>query len=157
VLGRHSEALKLEEELLAANRRVLPPDALESLKVILGYSKMAEMAGRGREALPRIDEALAAAGKREADPGVGWLVLRLRVRAAQLRADPAAFGAAVDKMAAFHRTDLQSLWELGLATVRLSATVRAADPSVDGQGAADADAARAVAVLQKAVAAGATN
>jgi tetratricopeptide (TPR) repeat protein len=156
-LGRHTEALKLYEELLAANRRVLPPDHRDSLAYILGFGEILELAGRAREALPRIEEALAAASKREADPGLGWFVLLLRVRAGQLRADPAAVRAAVDKLAAFHRTDLQSLWDLGRATARLSATVRAADPSADGQRAADADAAQAVAVLQKAVAAGATN
>jgi serine/threonine protein kinase len=139
-LTRMKEADPEDQSVLFDNT-ILYADALEAL-------------GRAKEALPAFDDALRLAGEKEPDPAFARQVFGIRVRMCQLRGDAAGCRAAVGKIEALRKTDAESLYQLACYTARLSATVRAADATPAGARQADADADRAMALVEQAVAAG---
>jgi tetratricopeptide (TPR) repeat protein len=60
VLGRNAEALKLREEILAAQKRLLPADHPDTLGSMLDLASSYGRLGRHAEALKLYEEALAA-------------------------------------------------------------------------------------------------
>jgi serine/threonine protein kinase/tetratricopeptide (TPR) repeat protein len=156
-LGRNQEALSLFRDTLALRTSKLGSDHPDTLETVHGVATCLEKLGRPQEALPVLDAALTASASQEADPSRAALILRLRFKACQFRSDLAGASRAVERLTALDHSDADSLYNLACCTSRLAAMERSADPSADGAKRAEAEAARAMALLTQARNAGYRN
>jgi len=159
--GEKSESLKWFDSSLNHLRTALSgmkrpsPLGIEWLmETTAAHADCLEALGRTEGALPALLAALKLAPDREDDPAATRQVLALRTRACQLRGDVAGCRDALRALERLKPADPESQFELSRCTARISATVRAADPSRTGAEQADADAARAMDWLKKAIVAG---
>jgi hypothetical protein len=78
-LNRPADALKLNEEMLAIQKRVLPKDHPDTLKEMWNLADSLSQLGRGGEAIPIIDECFAKAAGQEVHPGMIPNLIMLRM------------------------------------------------------------------------------
>jgi tetratricopeptide (TPR) repeat protein len=158
-LGRHAEALKLLEATLALQKAKLGPDHPDTLSSMLNLARSYAALGRNDEALTLFEETLA---RREAKLGPDHpdtLLIRLGVARCLVRLGRGAEAAADCRRASetWEKSGVSdAVGQYNAACFRaVTATaLRAADPSPAGARPAEADADRALAWLERAVAAG---
>jgi hypothetical protein len=155
-LNRHTEALKLVEEVLAIRKRVLPKDHPHTLMSMTSLAGSYADLNRHADALPLVNEVLAKANRPGVDPRLVPDAIDLRLKCCQNANDPAGCRTTAAMWEKLDRPDADSLYKA--ACIRaVTAAVQAKDPATDAKRLAAEDADRAMAGLTKAVAAGYTN
>src|SRR5437868_10911208 len=86
-LGRHADALKLDEETLRLREAELGPDHEDTLASMCGVARTLARLRRGMEALPIIEDCLARAGERTLDADTEMMMMDLRLRAVQIKSN----------------------------------------------------------------------
>jgi hypothetical protein len=151
--GRYAEALKLREEALATHKRVLPPDHPHTLRsmtyLALSYADL----GRHAEVLPLIDEVLAKVGRPGVEPWLLPSAIRLRLQCCQKLGDVVGCRATAELLEQRNRTNAASLYNAACYRA-VTAALQAKAQNPDAARLAREDADKAMAWLQKAVAAG---
>jgi tetratricopeptide (TPR) repeat protein len=161
-LGRHAEALKLEEEALVRQKAKLGPDHPDTLSSMHGLANSHSALGRHAEALRLREETLAVRRAKLGPDHPETLVSRLGVasclvqlgRGAEVAADCRRAAETWEKRGA---TDADSLYNAACFRAVTAAALRAADESSAGASQAEAECDRALAWLERAVAAGYRN
>jgi tetratricopeptide (TPR) repeat protein len=155
-LERYSEALKLHEEALALRKAKLGPDHKSTLYSMWGVADNLIRLGRTAEAIPIIDECLKRAARTpDTDRFTGLADLRLQHFAGAR--DSAGCRATAELWEKMPLKSAGSLYAAARYRAVTAAIIRAADQSADGSEQAGAEADRAVAWLQRSVAAGFKN
>jgi non-specific serine/threonine protein kinase/serine/threonine-protein kinase len=154
-LGRYADALKLREETLVLRKARLGPDHPDTLRSMWVLAESLVKLERGAEALPIIDECVRrAAGKvccqRDLVPGV----LTLRLRHFEKTRDALGCRLTAKMWENLKRTDADSLYNAACMRAVTAAVFRAAEKSCVDSKQADVEADRALAWLERAVAAG---
>jgi hypothetical protein len=153
-LNRHAEALRLREQTLAIQKRVLPPDHLGTLVSMANLAGSLIRLDRGAEAIPLLDEFIAKASTSPAvDPRFIPRAFILRAKHFQKSGDPAGCRATAEMWEKLNRTDAVSLYSAACYRA-VTAAVQARTPGADAARLAKDDADRAMRWLTKAVAAG---
>lgn len=150
---RYADALPLDEETFALRKKVLTADHPDTLGSMWGLAKDLINLGRGSDAVPILDDCLRrSVGKRvhRNFPEVA----DLRLRHFQKAADAAECRRTAELWEKQQRTDAASLYQAAVCRVVTAALLRATDKSPDAIQQANTEADRALAWLQKAVAAG---
>ncbi len=155
-LHRYADALKLHADALALRRIKLGPAHVNTLYSMWGVASNLVKLDRGAEAVPIIDEALRLAAGKTADPRFSGLA-DLRLRHFARANDAAGCRSTAELWEAIRLTDPESLYNAACFRSVTASVVRSTDRSPDGARKADAEADRAMAWLQKAVAAGFKN
>jgi tetratricopeptide (TPR) repeat protein len=158
-MGRHAEALKLFEETLALRKAVLGFDHPDTLWTMANLANSQAALGRHAEALKLREEILS---RRRANLGldhIDTLESQMAVASSLLRVGRCVEAAELARQAAAlwekrNSVDAHSLYIATSYRALAGAAVRAADPSAEGAKQTSAEADRAMAWLQKAVAAG---
>ena len=153
-LGRHADALKLREQTLALQKSTLGPDHPETLLSMFNLAESLVEMGRGVEALRLIDECLQRAEGKPVHPLLIQSAVGLRMRHFEKSKDPVGCRATAEIWEKLHRTDVDSLYSAACYRAVTAAVFRETDKSdaADRKSVAEAD--RAMAWLQQAVAAG---
>ncbi len=156
-MGRHAEALKVFEETLALRKAKLGPHHSETLLTMAELVRSQDALGRHAEAKKLFGETLALWKARVGSHQGQMAVARslLRVGRCAEAAELARQAAALWEKRNF--TDPVSLYDAACHRALAATAVRAAEPSAEGAKQASAEADRAMAWLQKAVAAGWSN
>jgi serine/threonine protein kinase len=149
-VGRHSDALRLFEEALASQQATLGPDHPGTLLSTAGVAHSLVKLGRGARALPLIDVLLEHADDQNVRPAHLRWVIRLRLRHFQQVRDAAGCRQTADIWENLQRRDANSLCH----AARLRAVTAGVLRAVAASPQADAEADRAMAWLNGAVAAG---
>jgi non-specific serine/threonine protein kinase/serine/threonine-protein kinase len=161
-LGRQAEAVKLREETLAVQKAKLGPDHPNTLtsmySLAAGYSAL----GRHAEAFKLHEETLAVQKAKLGPDHPDTLRTRLGVASCLVQLGRGAEAAADCRRAAetwekLGASDAESLYNAACFRAVTAATLRAADASPAGAKPAEAEADRAMAGLERAVAAGYRN
>jgi len=142
-VGRLDDALTLRRETWELRKTALGVDHPDTLNTMAGLAGSLCATGRGAEAVAVIDECLRLAGGRPVAKQIGPGLIALRMRHFQKAGDADGCRATAEMWERLGRTDADGLY--------IAARVWAATAGVSQ---AEADADRAVAWLQKAVAAG---
>ncbi len=158
-LGRHAEAKKLREETLALRKAKLGPHHPDTLQSMYDLGISCLTMGRHADALKLFEETLAL---RKAELGLDHrdtLVTMVNLAVSQAAVGRHAEAALLARQAAAlwenrNDADKDSLYNAACCRAFAATAVRAADPSAEGTKQASDDADRAMALLQKAVAAG---
>jgi hypothetical protein len=150
--------LKLREETLALRKARLGPDHPSTLKSMWVLAESLAKLDRGAEAVPIVDDCVRrAAGKDccQADllPGV----LGVRLRHFEKARDATSCRQTAEMWENLERADADSLYNAARMRAVTAAVFRAADRSAESGQQADAEADRAMAWLNQAVAAGYKN
>jgi serine/threonine protein kinase len=154
-LGRHADALKLHEETLAFRELRLGPDHRATLRSMWCVAESLVKLGRGAEAVPIIDDCVRrAAGKPCCRRGLLPGVMGLRLRHFEEARDTAGCRQTAQMWEDLKRADAGSLYQAARMRAVTAAVLRAAHKSPAGAKQADAEADRAMAWLEQAVAAG---
>jgi tetratricopeptide (TPR) repeat protein len=153
-LGRHADALKLREETLALLRAKLGPGHPETLRSLRAVAESFVQLDRGAEAVPVIDECVRRSAGQVVHPRLIPAVMDLRLRHFEKAKDAPGCRATAEMWEKFQRTDVESLYTAACYRAVTAAVLRATDQSPDAAKEADAEADRAMAWLQKTVAAG---
>jgi hypothetical protein len=153
-LGRHAEALKLRQEVLAKWTAALGPDHPDTLWGMGDVAASLMKLDRGAEAIPLIDECVRRSAGQAVHPDLIPTVMDLRLRHFERAKDAAGCRATAERWEALGRTDPGSLYNAACFRAVTAAVVRTADAPPSAREPSDAEAARAVAWLQKAIAAG---
>jgi serine/threonine protein kinase len=156
-LGRHADALKLYGETLALQRARLGPDHPDTLWGLSGVAHCLANLNRSAEALPVIDECLRHTAGKALRPYLLPGVIDLRLRHFEKLGDAAGCRQTAAMWEDLKRTDADSLYRAARLRAVTAAVCRAANPPPAGRTQADAEADRAMAWLEQAVAAGYTN
>jgi hypothetical protein len=158
-LGRRAEALKLREETLALSKAKLGPDHPDTLTTMNDLADSYAALGRQAEALKLHEETLALRKAKLGPDHPDTLRSRLGVASSLVRLGRGAEAAANGQGAAgtwekLGRSDPESLYTAARFRAVTAAALRAADGSSAGANQAEAEADRAMAWLERAVAAG---
>jgi hypothetical protein len=153
--GRHADALKLHQEVLALRRSKLGPDHPDTLTSMTTVALFLVKLKRGAEALPLIDECARHADRKDVDPTMIPLVMRLRLEHFETVGDAAGCRATAELWEKLNRTDADSLYTAARMRAVTAAVMRRADTNT-GLRAEDAvvEADRAMAWLKQAAALG---
>jgi serine/threonine protein kinase/tetratricopeptide (TPR) repeat protein len=156
-LGRYADALKLFEQTLSLQKARLGPDHRSTLGSMWGVAHTLLKLNRGAEALPVIDECVQR-GTSKSDvcrllPGV----MDLRLRYFAKIGNAAGCQQTAELWENLKRTDADSLYTAARLRAVTAAVLRAADKSLASTPQAAAEADRAMAWLEQAVAAGYRN
>ena len=153
-LNRPADALKLREETLEIQKRVLPRDHPDTLASMMNLADSLIQLDRGVEAIPLLDEAIAKARTSPAaDSRLIPYALVLRGKHFQKTGDPTGCRATAEMWEKLNRTDAGSLYDAARFRA-VTAGVQAKAPGADAATLAKDDAERALQWLQKAVQAG---
>jgi serine/threonine protein kinase len=152
ILGREADALRLRRQTLTQMQEKLGPDHPTTLLCLRAVAESLVKLGRGAEAVPVIDEFVRRAAA--VHPGLVPGVMDLRLRHFEQAQDPAGCRQTAETWENLRRGDPAGLYAAARMRAVTAAVVRAADPSSVGRNQADAEAERAVAWLNEAVAAG---
>jgi serine/threonine protein kinase/tetratricopeptide (TPR) repeat protein len=153
-LGRHADAVKLYEKALALQKARLGPDHRDTLSSMWGLADSLIKLRRGAEAVSVIDECVRRAAGKEVQPDLLLDLMALRLRHFQKARDAAGCRQTAEMWEGLKRTDAESLYDAACMRAVTAAVVRAADRFPADRKQADAEADRAMAWLQQAVAAG---
>ena len=163
-LGRHAEALELREQTLARQKAELGPDHPDTLVNMNRLAISYQALGRPAEALELHQEALARQKTKLGPDHPDTLTSRLGVASALVQLSRGAEAVADCRRAAETwekrgATDADSLYNAACFRAVTAAALRSADQSPAGakQAEAEAEADRAMAWLERAVAAGHRN
>jgi hypothetical protein len=151
-LDRHADALRLDEEALAARKDLLGPNHPETLSSMWGLADDLTHLGRGGEAVPILDDCLRRSAGRRIHRNFPE-VADLRLRHFQTARDSAGCRSTADMWEALKRPDADSLYEAAVCRSVTEDVIRATDPSPQGALLADVEADRAIAWLRQAAAA----
>ncbi|HWY85351.1 MAG TPA: serine/threonine-protein kinase [Gemmataceae bacterium] len=152
--GRHEEALKLSEQAFKLQKASLGPDHPHTLLGMHPVAANLLALHRGAEAVPIIDECIERARTKIADPKLIPLMVELRLRHFEDAKDADGCRATAELWEKLQRTGAESLY-CGACLRAVTATVlRAGNDSPIAKAQANAEADRAMAWLQQAVAAG---
>jgi serine/threonine protein kinase/tetratricopeptide (TPR) repeat protein len=154
-LGRHADALRLREETLALRQRKLGPDHDDTLWTMRSVAESLIKLERGPEAVPILDECVRLAAhkvccRRDLPPSV----MSVRFRYFEKTRDAAGCRQTAEMWENLHGTDADGLYLAARIPAVTAAVLRAADTSPAGRRQAEAEADRALAWLNQAVAAG---
>jgi serine/threonine protein kinase/tetratricopeptide (TPR) repeat protein len=158
-LDRRAEALKLYEDVLALRRVELGPDHPDTLDSISNLALTYDTLGRRAEALVLHEEALAMYKARQGPDHPDTLLRRISVASCLVHLGRGAEAAADCRRAAeawenLGGSNASSLYNAACFRAATAAALRAADKSPAGAQQAEAEADRAMAWLERAVAAG---
>jgi tetratricopeptide (TPR) repeat protein len=158
-LGRHAEALKLREETLALRRVKLGPDHPHTLVSMRDLAESLVQLDRGAEAVPLIDECVERAAGKDVDPRLIPTVMESRLRHFEKSQDAAGCRATAEMWEKLKRTDAASLYNAACKRAVTAAVIQAdpRTPAADATRLAGEEADRAMAWIEKAVAAGYKN
>jgi serine/threonine protein kinase len=147
-LGRHEEALNLHRETQVLRAKKLGPPHSETLRSLKEVALCLEDLNRGADAVTEVDEFVRLAAAQQIDPKLMADLLELRIRHFAKAADAAACQATAAMWEKMNKSDADSLF--------FAARLRAVAAKVAGQDVqtATSEADRAMAWLEKAVAAG---
>ncbi len=151
-LGRHADALKLRDETLVLRKVKLGLNHSETLRSMADLAQSLIAINRGREALPVIDECLKRADGKDA-----FLIatlIGLRMRHFAVTKDVAGCRQTIGLWEKLQRTDLNSLYNSACYRAITATVLRATDKSASAAHQADAEADRAMVLLNRAVVAG---
>ena len=153
-LNRPADALKLFEETLAIQKRVLPQDHPSTLMSMVNLADSLIRLDRGAEAIPFLDEFLT---KARTSPTVDRrlipMAVSLRMGHFQKTGDPAGCRATAEMWEKLNRPDAASLYDAACWRA-VTAAVQAKTSGAEAARLATEDADRAMAWLTKAIAAG---
>ncbi len=153
-LGRNAEALALHQETLALRRAKFGPDHPDTLSSMSAVAVSLAKLDRGAEAVPIIDECVGRSAGKVIHPRLIPEVMDLRLRYFAKIQDPGGCRATAEMWEKLKRTDAGSLYDAACMRAVTSAVFRAGDPSEATAKAATAEADRAMAWLEQAIAAG---
>jgi serine/threonine protein kinase/tetratricopeptide (TPR) repeat protein len=157
-LGRYGDAVKLYKETLELQKARLGPDHRDTLLSMWGLAHNLVKLGGGAEAVPVIDECVRRATAQTIAPRrLLPSVMDLRLRHFQTAGDATGCRQTAAMWEGLKRTDARSLYTAACLRAVSAAAVRATDRSPAAGKLADAEADRAMAWLQQAVAAGYNN
>jgi serine/threonine protein kinase len=161
-MGRDAEALKLFQETLALRKAVRGLDHPDTLGTMANLAVSQAALGRHAEALKLREEILSRRRAKLGLDHIDTLKSQMAVASSLLWVGRCAEAAALARQAAAQwdrRDDTDPYWLFCAAFYRAiaAAAVRAADPSAEGAKQASAEADRAMAWLEKAVAAGSSD
>jgi tetratricopeptide (TPR) repeat protein len=156
-LGRHDEALGLREQTLARMKARLGPNHPDTLRSMWVVAESLIALDRGAEAVPLLDTCVRRAAGKVVEPGLLVGVLNLRLRHFAKKKDAAGCRQTATMWENLKRTDANSLYIAARMRAVTAAVLREADPSPANAAQADAQADRAIAWLNQAVAAGYKN
>jgi serine/threonine protein kinase/tetratricopeptide (TPR) repeat protein len=147
-LGRHADALNLHRETQALRAKKFGPTHSETLRSMKEVALCLEDLDRGGDAVSVVDEFIRLAASQSIDPKLTADLLEVRVHYFAKANDAASCRATAEMWEKLAKSDADSLF--------FSARLRAVTARVAGldQNAAAAEAKRAMAWLEKAVAAG---
>lgn len=152
-LNRDAEAIKLYEETVAGQKRALPPDHPDTLLTMSNLANSLVLQNRLTEALPLIEGVLANEDRSAVDPRVISSALTLRLHVYRTKHDLAGCRATAEKLEKRNPAEAQSQYNAACCrAVIASLQAKANDPDAARLAGEDAD--KAMAWLQKAVAAG---
>jgi tetratricopeptide (TPR) repeat protein len=160
-LGRHAEALELCEETLALRKAKLGPDHPDTITSMNNLATSYFAMGRHAEALKLHEETLALRKAKLGSDHPDTLASRLGVASGLVQLGRGAEAAADCRRAAdawekLGGSDADSLYNTACFRAVTAAALRAADESPSGAKQAEGEADRAMAWLERAVAAGFT-
>jgi len=151
-LGRHAEALKLNEETLALQKAKLGPDHPDTLSSMYSVATSLVAVDRAAEAIPIIDDCFQLATDKPVHPTLLQALITLRLRHFAKTKDASGCRQTAAMWEQLGRTDFNSLYNAAcyraVSAAVLRATAKPASP------ANDAEADRAMVLLEQAVAAG---
>jgi tetratricopeptide (TPR) repeat protein len=151
--NRHAEALKLREEILDAQRRMLPNDHPDTLWSEINLAESYMALNRHAEALPLLNEALAMADR----PGIDRRFIRQAItlleQCCKGLGDVAVCRASAELWEKRDPTDAVDIYDATCCRA-ITASLQAKAKGPDAARLAKEDADKAMAWLQKAVAAG---
>jgi serine/threonine protein kinase len=155
-LGRHADALKLYEETLALMKAKLGPEHPNTLLSMWGVAASLVKLDRGAEAVPIIDDCLQRAAGKVVHPELLPGVLDLRLRHFEKTKDAAGCRQTAQMWEKLNRAEADSLYDAACMRAVTAAVIKvdAKTPGADATRLAKDEADRAMAWLQKAVAAG---
>jgi serine/threonine protein kinase/tetratricopeptide (TPR) repeat protein len=156
-LGRHADALKLRQETLALRKAKLGEDHPDTLWSTWPVAESLVALDRGAEAVVRIDECMKRTAGKEVDPGLVPGLMDVRLRRFEKAKDAAGCRATAEMWEKLNRTDAASLYRAAWMRAGTATVLRAGAMSEAAQKEAAAEADRAMAWLQQAVAAGYRN
>jgi tetratricopeptide (TPR) repeat protein len=152
-LNRHAEALKLFEESVAAQRRVLPADHPNTILCMINVAKSYYFLGRYPEALPLIEEVLPKADRPGIPPPLIAIVKVMHFQCRLMLGTVAGWRATAETFEKQSRVDPAGLFTAARYRA-LTAALQAKEKPPDAAPLAAAEADKAMAWLQRAVAAG---
>ena len=155
-LGRRGDALKLREEALALQKAKLGPDHPDTLRTMWGIAESLSKLERGAEAVPIIDDCVQRAAGRVVDSRLLPGVMDLRLRHFEKSKDLAGCRETAAMWEQLKRADAASLYTAACMRAVTAAVIKvdAKTPGADATRLAKEEADRAMAWLQKAIAAG---
>jgi hypothetical protein len=153
-LGRYGDALQLHKRTLALRKGKLGLDHPDTLESMGNVAESLIQLQREKEAKAISDEFIQHATGKSVDPEVWSFVADLRLRQFQKIKDSAGCRQTADLWEDLKRPDADSLYRAARCRSVTAAVIRATDQSPTGSKEADAQTDRAMAWLQKAVAAG---
>ena len=155
-LQRYTDALKLHKEVLALRKAKFGPDHPSVLWSIWGVTAQLFKLNRAAEALPMIEEVVERAARLKVQPDLVGLLNNQRLYFKQAN-DVAGCRRTAELWEKLHRTDPRSLYNAACYRAVIAAVIRASDKSPAAAQEARAEADRAMAWLQQAIAAGYDN
>jgi serine/threonine protein kinase len=155
-LERRSEALKLHQETLERRKAKLGPDHPSVLWSIWGVTAQLFSLNRGAEALPMIEEVVDRAARLKVQPDLVGLLNNQRSYFQKAK-DVAGCRRTAELWEKLRRTDPRSLYNAACYRAVVAAVLLATDKSPEAAKASRAEADRAMAWLEQAVAAGYDN
>jgi tetratricopeptide (TPR) repeat protein len=158
-LGRHADAPTLFQETLALQKAKLGPDHPDTLMSMGKLAVSLFNLNRSSEAVPIIDECLKLAAGKSVHPQLIPGAMNLRLRHFVRAKDATGCGATAEMWEKLNRSDADSLYTAACMRAVTAAVVKqdARTPGADAARLTSEEADRAMAWLQKAVAAGYKN
>jgi serine/threonine protein kinase/tetratricopeptide (TPR) repeat protein len=153
VAGRAADGLKLFKEMRELTTAKYGRDHPKTFESAMGVARCLVALGRGAEALPLIDECLARATGRVAQTALSEMAL-LRLRHYARAKDAAGCRATAEMAEKLNPTDATCLYHVACMRAVTAAVIRARDKTETAARSAAAEADRAMAWLNQAVAAG---
>jgi hypothetical protein len=153
-LERYPEALKLHQKTLARREAALSPSHPDTLRSMWAVAVNLVNVGCSADAVPVIDECLRRAAGQVVPPKLIPGVIELRLRHFEKAKDAAGCRATAEMWEMQRRTDDRSLYKAAVCRAVTADAIRWTDPSFWAAERAAAESDRAMAWLQKAVAAG---
>jgi serine/threonine protein kinase/tetratricopeptide (TPR) repeat protein len=155
-LERYDKALELHREALSLRKAKYSPDHPAVLWSTWGVAAQLFKLNRGAEALPMIEDIVNRAARLEVQPDLIGLLNNQR-NYYQERRDVTGCRKTAELWEKLRRADPRSLYNAACYRAVTAAVVRASDKSPSGASAASAEADRAMAWLQQAIAGGYDN
>jgi hypothetical protein len=153
-LGRHAEALQLRQQTLRLREAKLGRTHPDTLRSMRSLAENLVRLDRAAEAVPVIDECVRRSAGQLVHAKLIPAVMDLRLRHFEKAQDAAGCRATAEMWEKLQRTDADSLYSAARYRAVTAKVLRATDPSPGAAKEADAEADRAMAWIQKAVAAG---